>query len=325
MISNRYPLIITGPTASGKTDLAEEIAQQMGGEIINIDVGQFYEPLSVGTAKPDWQKKSFTCHFFDILNEPCELSVAAYRNRMLTLVDEIVRRGKLPIIVGGSLFYIKSLFFPPHEQFLQKDLHRDQECIDLSSSSSELWNTLNNIDPIRAQALHHNDRYRIVRALQIWQTTGQKPSNFEPRFNPPFSAHIIFLVPPKDILLQRISMRTRQMIDSGAWIHEAKNLLGSPWEDFIRRKGLIGYTQIFEWLKFRTTPLDELIADIVQETNQYAKRQMVFLKKFKKQLEEQVLHSSQTISFREISGATHTSFDFSTSRSDFPSNKQGER
>ncbi len=111
-----YTLIITGPTASGKTDLSLAIAREIDAEIINGDVGQFYTPLSVGTAKPDWRNQEVPHHLFDIISEPQDFSVSAYRQLVIDTAEKVWQRGRLPIIVGGSLFYIKSLFFPPMQQ-----------------------------------------------------------------------------------------------------------------------------------------------------------------------------------------------------------------
>lgn len=311
MHRNQCPLIITGPTASGKTDLAECIAQRLGGEVINIDVGQFYTPLTIGTAKPEWQKKPFACHLFDIIDIPVELSVAAYRSRIVTLVNEIYARGKLPIIVGGSLFYVKSLFFPPHQHLAQKNSRQQPADIDLSLSAPELWNILNELDSVRAQAIHPNDHYRIVRALQIWLATGEKPSSFAPIFAPPFSAHVVFLAPPKDVLSQRITQRTTQMIDSGDWINEAKSLLGTEWERFVESKGIIGYAQIFAWLRSGLLEMPKgLIDDIAQETRQYAKRQMVFLKKLEHQLASDTTESMYSIASYKIEQVDDATVDF---------------
>lgn len=315
MSTSRRSLIITGPTASGKTDLAESIAQRVGGEIVNIDVGQFYTALTVGTAKPDWRSKPFDCHLFDILDTPTELSAAACRSKIIALVEDIQTRGKLPIIVGGSMFYIKSLFYPPHQHpIITKETSRftglldtRAEVLDNNLSSHDLWKKLEVIDPLRAQALHQNDRYRVMRALEIWATTGKKPSSFHPIFSPPFPAHVIFLTPPKDVLSGRINQRTKNMINSGGWIAEAKNLLGTEWENFIELKGIIGYTQIFEYLRVMGQQIgvpqevdENVIAHIAQETRQYAKRQMVFAKKLKSQLEEDVKSSSTVITIQEI-------------------------
>src|SRR5579859_8042174 len=106
-------LVITGPTGVGKTDFALDLAQHIPSEIINADMGQCYKPLTIGTSKPDWKSQATPHHIFDVLDEPAHFSVTDYREKVLDLIHGIWSRNKLPIIVGGSGFYIKSLFFPP--------------------------------------------------------------------------------------------------------------------------------------------------------------------------------------------------------------------
>ena len=114
MKKNKRPVIvITGPTGSGKTALSHKLGQSLPIEIINADIGSFYQPMTIGTAKPDWRNEVVPHHMFDILNEPGSFDVAQYRTRCFELIQEIEARGNYPVIVGGSMFYIHSLFFPP--------------------------------------------------------------------------------------------------------------------------------------------------------------------------------------------------------------------
>jgi len=115
-----FVIFLTGPTASGKTALSLEIAKKNHVEIINADVAQFYEPLSVGVAKPDWKKKEPLHHLFDIVTKPVNFNVIKYRKLLLQKVQEIGDKNKIPLVVGGSLFYLKSIFFPPPEHYSNK-------------------------------------------------------------------------------------------------------------------------------------------------------------------------------------------------------------
>ena len=274
-------IIVTGPTASGKTDLSETLAQRCNGSIINADMGQFYTPLTIGTAKPDWKNKLFDCLLFDILDQPVELNIVKYRAMVLQAVSTIIAQGKVPIIVGGSLFYIKSLFFPPLPQ--QKTEHFSD--VDFTRSTYALWSLLNTIDVDRAKQIHHNDRYRIVRALTIWQQTGVKPSKQQPVFAPAFNTLVISLEPARDVLKKRIEMRTCIMLQQGL-IDEARTLVNTDWEAFLEKKGLIGYHELFAWIRAvqHESLLDATAGVIVQKTWQYAKRQLTFLSKFKNEL-----------------------------------------
>ena len=288
-----YCLIICGPTASGKTDLSLDFANAFASEkksqIINADIGQFYTPLSVGTAKPDWKNLSVKHHLFDIINEPVDLNVVTYKKRILQKVNDIYSQNNLPVAVGGSLFYIRSLFFPPSKVSPFTKVPPSTEEISppaekekkVPPSTSDLWQKLYEIDPKRANAIHPNDTYRINRALKIWEKTGKKPSSFEPTFAPPFHSRIVFINPPKNVLYQRINKRTEIMMDG--WIAETKKLQNTPWETFLRRKKLIGYPEIFDWIKNGENPnqMGKLIETIQQKTRNYAKRQITFWKKFR--------------------------------------------
>jgi tRNA dimethylallyltransferase len=286
-------LIITGPTASGKTQLSEMIAVNRTCEIINADVGQFYKPLSVGTAKPDLATVSYKHHLFNLLDKPEDLSVVKYRNLVTDLVKDICSRGKIPVIVGGSLFYIKSLFFPPQE-LPTRDLNVQNNNLDQINidnlSEDQQWELLQKIDPERAAVLHSNDHYRIGRALKIWIQTGTKPSAYKPILQPTFNALIVYVEPDVSILKNRICLRTSLMINPEdstkfGWIEEAEALVGTEWEEFLKTKNLIGYTEIFDWIKAgkNKSELPELISKIQIKTTQYAKRQRTFWKSFQLQ------------------------------------------
>jgi tRNA dimethylallyltransferase len=271
-------LVIIGPTASGKTALAEHLASTVPGEIINADMGQLYEPLTIGTAKPLWRSKPFACHLFDMLTTPTEFNASAFRTAVIDCVDLCSARHTKPVIVGGSLFYVKSLFFPPHSI---KQIEPSSP-IDTTTDAATLWRMLNDIDPDRAQAIHPNDRYRLTRALTLWHTTGQKPSTLNPHFIAPFDACIIALEPPEHELKERIAQRAAHMINEEGWIQEAEHLMHTQWESFIIQKGLIGYAEIFAWIRAgKPAQLrSDLIATITTQTWQYAKRQLKFLHKF---------------------------------------------
>jgi len=284
-----FVVVITGPTASGKSGLSELIAEKIPSEIINADVGQFYTKLSVGTAKPDLKNYRYGHHLFDIVDSPEDISSADYRKLVINRATEIISRNKLPIIVGGSLFYIKSLFFPPHEIAISensvlKKFSHDQT--DTQENNNTLWEVLNSIDPERAKSIHHHDIYRIKRALSIWEKTGIKPSSLQPIFEPPFNVLFIFVCPLQDVLHERIKKRTELMIKDKSWIDESRQLIGTSWEEFVKTKGLIGYSDIIEWIKYgqKQESIDKLIDIIYIKTRQYAKRQITFWRGFEKLL-----------------------------------------
>ena len=335
---NNFLIIISGPTASGKSDLSEQISEQVSTkralfEIINADIGQFYTPFSIGTAKPDWRNKKTPHHLFDILNEPTDLTVIQYKELLFNKINEIWKKGKVPIIVGGSLFYLKSLFFPPKhvcpKQVSPKHVSAKQVSAEQSYSKrvigkepetsfaetiiynkDKLWETLNKIDPVRAAQIHCNDIYRIERALDIWKKTGVKPSELKPEFDPFFNSMFIYMDLDKELLHKRINSRTKIMLDTG-WIDEVKKFIGTEWENFFSIKGLIGYQKISDWIKAGEDKKtkDKLAEEIATQTRQYAKRQRIFWQSFKKQLEEASGKSNLFCKIKEIKSVNSNDLD----------------
>ena len=271
-------LIIYGATGVGKTDLALKIAHQLQGHIINMDVGQFYTPLTIGTAKPNWQSEKVPHHLFDIVDDPCNITATKYRTLVLDLFHTLWSQDKLPILVGGSGFYLKSLLFPPAAQ------SADSSEVDTQSSTHQLWESLHTVDPERAAQIHKNDRYRINRALAIWHATGKKPSEYVSKFEPPSSFTLIHLERDRADLYARIDERTLQMIDAG-WIEETQQL-SSEWITFLKTKKIIGYEAIADYLQSQKTKKDlqMLISTIQQRSRNYAKRQETFWRGLEKAL-----------------------------------------
>lgn len=267
-------LIITGATGVGKTDLVLKLAELIPSEIINADIGQMYAPLTIGTAKPDWQKEPVPHHGFDILTQPENFTVVQYRVFVQEKINEIWARGKLPIIVGGSTFYIKALLFPPSILPVgtsDKQAERAQVVADLPED--QLWAKLNQIDPLRASRLHPNDTYRLNQALNIWQQTGQLPSTFTPLYHPIAPYTLVILDRPKLDLYQRIDARVLEMLQMG-WAAEVQNL-NQAWHDFLKVKKIIGYELILDYLAGEID-LPTCTSAIQQRVRNYAKRQQTF-------------------------------------------------
>jgi len=277
-IHNNHILIIFGPTGVGKTVCADLIAAQVPSEIINLDMGQLYTPLTIGTAKPDWQASPIPHHMFDVINEPRDYSVQQYRDAVMPIMQQIWQRNRLPIFVGGSGFYLRSLFFPPTAERAPFDFEHED-------APSVLWEQLHAIDQERANCIDRHDIYRIKRALAIWQATGKKPSEYVPHYEPIAPYTIICLERDRQELYARINTRVHEMIAEG-WIAEVKELLGSAWESFILRKKIIGYDDIIHFLhgakeeKYFT----KMIGTIQKRTRHYAKRQMTYWRMLERDL-----------------------------------------
>lgn len=275
-MDNRTIIIICGPTGVGKSDFAELLAQQISGEIVNMDLGQFYTPLSIGTAKPDWRNARVPHHLFDILNTPKNFTVVDYRQRLLDTCNALWERNVTPVVVGGSMFYLKSLFFPPMGQSVETAA---------SSAPDSTWEELNAIDPDRAASLHKNDTYRINRAMEIWRTKGIKPSLYQPSLEMPSNVIMLYLTRNRDDLYARIDTRVIMMLQAG-WLDEVRPLCNTPWETFLHDKKLIGYNELLGYLHQSAAgdDFESVIRIIQQRCRNYAKRQETFWRGFEKML-----------------------------------------
>ena len=267
-------IVIHGPTGVGKTDFILSLGKNFPIEIINCDVGQMYEPIAIGTAKPEWKKESITHHLFDTITTPKNYSVTQYRNDVKHTIEEINSRNNIPVLIGGSGFYGKSLFFPPCQE--------DQATVSIEGT----WDDLKKLDSDRALSIHKNDIYRINRALSIIASLGIAASQVKPLYNPLGSDFfVIYLYKDRQVIYNQIDARTRQMIEQG-WIEEVQRLQGTEWEPFLKQKKLIGYSEIFDYLEGNVDK-ETLITTIQKKTRNYAKRQETFWRMFKKTLEDQ--------------------------------------
>lgn len=280
-LKHPFTIIIYGPTAVGKSSFAETLAEKIPSEIVNLDIGQFYTPLTIGTAKPDWRSSKIIHHLFDCIDEPMHFTVVQYRKKILMLLQDIWQRNKIPILVGGSGFYLKSLFFPP-----QKSPAIKKSNAYMFIPDNKLWDHLHMVDSARAESIEKNDIYRVKRALDIWYTTGKKPSEFVPEYEPLSPFLLLFLTRDREELYGRINQRVIQMFDQG-WVNEVEELLDTDWEPFLKNKKIIGYREIIEYLRFKKTEQDlrYTISTIQKKTRNYAKRQETFWRMLQKLLE----------------------------------------
>src|SRR3990167_3963747 len=286
----KYVILLSGATATGKTDLALKCAKELDGEIINADIGSLYAPLTIGTAKPDWRKPEVVHHLFDLLDIPQHFTVVQFRNRLKILIDQIWQRGHLPIIVGGSAFYIKAFFYEQHEIPDNSDLIAKLEVriAQGHATSFDLWEELNAIDSVRAGQIHPHDTYRIIRALAIFHSTGHKPGEFAQIFSPLAPFFFIVCKRERKELYARIDARVHLMMQQG-FVQEVQNLLGTEWETFLMKKKLIGYDDLLKYLRNKNqNNLTEVTCLIQQKTRNYAKRQIIFLNKLQKDIEREL-------------------------------------
>lgn len=287
-------IIITGPTGVGKTDLSLAIAAAVNGEILNADVGQFYTPLTLGTAKPDWRVQEVPHHLFDMINQPENLNIAEFRRKAHATMQAIAKRGHVPLVVGGSGFYVQGLLYAPCSD-TQVPARIYQE------TTEQLWNELATIDPQRAAHMSKTDRYRITRALDIWHGLGVLPSQCVPTFQP--LAHkvlVLVLTRPIQELHARINERVEAMMRAG-WLDEVR-ALDERWQEFLIKKKLIGYNDIIRHLRGEIQ-YTQLVKTIQQKTRQYAKRQMTFMRMLERKFQQHSVVSMRWLSVNDNDNA----------------------
>lgn len=259
-------ICIVGPTATGKTKLSIELAKIYNGEIINADSTQIYKDLDIATAKIKKEEMEGIKHYlFDIKNINENYTVYDYQKDARECIDEILSKGKTPIIVGGTGLYIKALLY--NYEFNLEPYSNDYS----NYSNEELYNKLLSIDP--NTNIHINNRKRVERALDYYEFNHEPLSKKKKSDKLLYDCLFIGLNAPRDILYEYINKRVDEMILNGL-IEEAKKIYNTK----VRTKAVltpIGYKELFPYFE-NNKPLDECIELIKQRSRKYAKRQMTW-------------------------------------------------
>ncbi|ERJ13666.1 tRNA (adenosine(37)-N6)-dimethylallyltransferase MiaA [Haloplasma contractile] len=269
-------LVIVGPTAVGKTKLSIELAKSFNGEVINGDSVQVYRGLDIGSAKiTKDEMDGVKHHLFDIKDPDESFSVADFQLLVRDKIYEINKKGKLPIICGGTGLYIQAVLF----DFNFKDEGRDErfETKYKHQSNELLHEHLKTFDPKSANIIHPNNRKRVLRAIEIYETTGKTKSeiNEKQKQVPLYDAYMIGLELPRDLLYERINRRANIMVENGL-IEEVKGL----YDQGLNGKQsvtAIGYKELFDYFHGQVS-LEEAINNIRRNTRRYAKRQFTYFK-----------------------------------------------
>ncbi|MGD9604522.1 MAG: tRNA (adenosine(37)-N6)-dimethylallyltransferase MiaA [Bacilli bacterium] len=262
-------VVLTGPTGIGKSDLAIAVANKWNCEIINGDASQIRKHLNIGTAKPNISQSLVTQHLFDIINATDSFSIKDYQKKAYEKINEILAKGKIPLIVGGSGLYIASLFgdYP-----LNEPTRDPQFAMGFSSlTDKELHELLLEKNPDKAQTIHPNNRRRVLRALEL---TLNPPVFEKIPHETTFEAMIICLTCDRDLIYTRINNRVESMFNEG-WIEEVKQLIDMGMD--ISQIQEIGYREIKDFLDGKVT-IDFVKQLIKQKTRNYAKRQITWFK-----------------------------------------------
>ena len=278
--TNNKVLVICGATASGKTSLAVNCAKAFNGEVISADSLLVYRGLNIGTAKPSLEERQgVPHHMIDVVEPTQSFSVSDYEAMALPILENLLKAGKLPIICGGTGFYINSLLYK--SQFgnagADEAVRRKYEQLAEEFGKEYVHGILREKDPESAEKLHFNDLKRVIRALEIYDVTGMAKSAQQDKPIPRFDFVSVSISYPRERLYERINLRVEEMFSSGL-IEEVKGLLNSGVTEDMQCMQGIGYKEIAEGLRIGVmeTEMQELIQ---KNTRNYAKRQETFFKR----------------------------------------------
>lgn len=284
-------LILTGPTACGKSALALELAERIGGEIVALDSMTLYRGLDIGTAKPTAQDRArVPHHLIDVLDPWESATVAWWLQRAEVACTEIASRGKRAIFVGGTPFYLKALLHglfpgPPGNPELRARLEAEAE----REGKIALHAKLEAVDPKTAARLHPNDLRRVVRALEVFHLTGKPISAWQQTWDtpafaespdaapPPAAIPAVVLELPREELYRRVNVRVDAMLQAG-WLDEVRRLRELP-KPIGREAGqALGYRELLHFLESGSPNWEETVTSIRTHTRQFAKRQLTWFR-----------------------------------------------
>lgn len=301
-------IVIIGPTASGKTHVAIRLAEAVGAEIISADSRQFYRGMDIGTAKPTAAELArVRHHFIDFLPPQVEFSAGEFSRKARDLIRELRRKGKNVIVAGGSGMYIRALldgFFEPaiKDTAIKQALKQRAE----AEGGSKLYRELQAIDPVRAAELHPNDMHRIVRALEVYYTSGKRFSEVrqQKRVAADFPFVQFGLHWPREKLYQRIEQRVDDMIRQGLE-RETRALLAGGVNPKANALQSVGYREMIQYIRGELA-FAEMVDKIKQHTRNFAKRQLTWFRR------DARIYWVEAHSEEELDGAAHQMLEIIT-------------
>ena len=277
-------LALVGPTGVGKTKTAIRICKELNAEIVSMDSMQIYRGMDIGTAKPTQEELAAAPHHMIDIAEPDQIfTVSMYRERACSVIDDILARGKLPLLVGGTGLYLQAISYDMSlgekgaDARLREELNRIAEQPD---GPLQLHKRLEAVDPVTAKKLHPNDIRRVIRSLEIYETSGRAKSaqGNDAQTEGPYHVLVYGLSLPREQMYARINARVDQMVAEGL-VDEVQTLLqrGIAPKPEGGAMQAIGYKEIVSALRGELT-LDQAIALIKQSSRRYAKRQWTWFR-----------------------------------------------
>jgi tRNA dimethylallyltransferase len=274
-------VVIAGPTASGKSGLAVELSLLLQGEIVNADSMQVYRQMDVGTAKPSpSERRRVPHHLLDVVDPDEEFNAALYRSLAVPVIRDLLLRGKVCFVVGGTGLYIKTLLggllqCPPADTGLREELRDQAEEQGLES----LYRRLEQLDPVSAKKIHAHDKVRILRALEVIELTKKPLSALVQGHGfreSTFQALKICLQIDREELYHRIDERSLLMVERGL-VEETDNLLAKGYSSDLKPMKSLGYRHAVRYLKGRYHR-EEMVRELQLDTRRYAKRQLTWFR-----------------------------------------------
>lgn len=277
--------MISGPTAAGKTKLSLSLAQAVGGEIISADSMQVYRGMDIGTAKATPEERALIAHhLIDIRNPNEPFNVAEFYRLSQEALQEILSRENVPIIVGGSGFYIHTLLYgppmgPPSIREVRAQLEKQMHDL----GPDVLYERLQMLDPLYASTISEKDRHKIIRALEIMALSEKLVSEFPKQGDPadqPYDFRCWFLYYPRERLYSRIDMRCDDMIQKGL-LQEVRDLIPKGLKDNPSAAQAIGYRQALEFLDSAQTgeDMEHFVSQFKRASRHFSKRQFTWFRK----------------------------------------------
>lgn len=284
-MSKSKVIVIGGPTASGKTSLSIELAKKINGEIISSDSMQIYKDMTIGTAKPTLEEMDGVPHYLiDFIRPDERYSVADFKRDAEKAIEDIIAKGKVPIVVGGTGLYIDSLIYGieyPDLELDEKYRNKLMKKAETAEGLAELYEQAKKIDLEAVEKISSNDKKRITRILEVYNATGKTKTELEKisRMNGVKYDYKVFAINmDREKLYERINLRVDIMLEQGL-VDEVKELV-KKYSRFPTAMQGLGYKEVVEFLNNEITE-QEMIDKIKQESRRYAKRQLTWFRKNK--------------------------------------------
>ncbi len=275
-------IVIAGPTASGKTELAVRAAEKLDGEVVSADSMQIYQGMDIGTAKPAVEEMRGIPHYMiDVAKPDQSYSVVAYKEAAEHCLKDIIKRRKHPIIAGGTGLYINSLIYNIRfsETVCDEDFRKRMLDLADKEGSGVLHEMLQEVDPVSAGRIHSNNVKRVIRALEVYEYTKKPISQHqkESRMIPPTYKYMVFLLDmEREELYRRIDKRVERMIEAGL-VDEVQALLDRGYKPGSIALQALGYKEMIRYLENEIS-LEEAVRILKRDTRHYAKRQITWFK-----------------------------------------------